>query len=401
MQLIHTFFSVLVGTSFGKANGFPTPKHSTLALSSARRDLAGVSAGGAAVFGGGCLAGSGITYVCNSPTDIVDVFKPGSKLGDSVSIVYERDETSTLALSEKRGWPTACSINGVAAFLGGGVAGQDPHSKTLDLLDIEKDTITTNSTSIDHGRWGQACSTAGGDIYFAGGKIIDEKTRKPSMTDEVLRLKSGADGKPMLDGIEVVAKLSLAREAIGAVTLPDQGIMFAGGSGPWPPVSTPVVDAFSVPIEQSSKHYTWDIENIPDPGKKNEYWLGVAQLNESKAYIIDNHTLYVVDDETTFSGQQTPKELPITMQAGYDSTAIPAARMAQNGALVEDIGVCFYSAEPSSVFCFTPTDGSYVWLNCSVGHIAGAIVAVGKTLFIAGGADMDGTVTDVIDVFTW
>ena len=56
----------------------PQPKVSTLTLSTPRRDLAGASTGTAAVFGGGCVPGSGSTYVCNDPSDVIDVFKPAA-----------------------------------------------------------------------------------------------------------------------------------------------------------------------------------------------------------------------------------------------------------------------------------------------------------------------------------
>ena len=66
-------------------------------------------------------------------------------------------------------------------------------------------------------------------------------------------------------------------QAIGAVAMPGIGIMFAGGSGPWPPMSISLVDTYTVPFDSLEKHSTWHIEKIPDPTANTEYWPGVAQ----------------------------------------------------------------------------------------------------------------------------
>ena len=104
---------------------------------------------------------------------------------------------------------------------------------------------------------------AGDSIFFGGGKIIAEITHQPSMTDEVHELSAGADGRPRLDGLQTIGRLSLAREAAGTINRGDTGVIFAGGTGPWPPVSVPIVDTFTVPVTQSTPN-TWDVAAIPE-----------------------------------------------------------------------------------------------------------------------------------------
>lgn len=236
------------------------PAHTTLQLSEARRAVGGTSSGGAVVFAGGCASEQNV-YVCDVPSDAVDIFEPSGETTPDAKAGFVRVKT-TLSLSTARGWPTVCSSNGVVAVLGGGKEGQQPHSRALDLLDVSARTLTTNETSLSIGLWGQGCATVGDSIIFGGGKIIAEGTLKPSMTDAVHQLAPGADGKPRADGLSTVGRLSLAREASGTTNYGSSGIIFAGGTGPWPPISVPIVDVYDVPFNAPEPTATWDVNSI-------------------------------------------------------------------------------------------------------------------------------------------
>jgi len=362
------------------------PQHSTLQLSEPRRAVAAASADGVVVFAGGCGPDTS-TFVCDYPTDIIDVFKPSNG-------GFARDDSNNISLSTARGWPTACSAGGVIAILGGGKEGQKPHSRVLDLYDTSTQTISSNATSLQVGLWGHACATVGDDIYFAGGKVISQSLQ-PSMSDQVSRLAAGADGKPRLDGLEQVAKLSLDREAAGATNWGDKGFLVAGGTGNWPPIDVPIVDAFTTPVEEGATPCTWNLNPMP-PSPLNEYWLGAAAWNDTVSYIMDNKTLYAVNSDSAFCGQSPTTNVTIPFVSG-----VPAARMPGNGVLVDGVGVCFYSAVPSSLVCYGPDQQAFGNFACDATHVSGGITATGKTVFVGGGVDLAGKITDVVDVFTF
>ena len=264
---IATLTIAAASLSSAEARLLTQPAHTTLQLSEARRAVGGTSAGGAVVFAGGCGSEQNV-YVCDVPSDVVDIFEPSSEFAPDAKAAFVR-ANSTLSLSTARGWPTVCSSNGVVAILGGGKEGQQPHSRALDLLDMSARTVTTNETSLSIGLWGQGCATVGNSIVFGGGKIIAEGTLKPSMTDVVHQLAPGADGKPRADGLTAVGRLSLAREASGTTNYGSSGIMFAGGTGPWPPISVPIVDVYDVPFKDANPTATWDVNSIKPT--ENEY----------------------------------------------------------------------------------------------------------------------------------
>ena len=128
-----------------------------------------------------------------------------------------------------------------------------------------------------------------------------------------------------------------------------------------------------------------------------EYWFGAASWNDTVSYLLDNKTLYAIDSDDVLTGAAPPTKIAVP----YDSSGVPAARMAQNGARVEGVGICFYSADPSSLVCYSPEHDKFGQFPCSVTHVAGAIAAVNRTVFVAGGADVSGNATAVVEVFHW
>ena len=157
--------------------------HATLKLSQARSDLGAAAADGAAVFAGGCSAGSTgggkLGGGCKDPSAVIDIIRPSASNANLWEVA-----ASTASLSAARGWPAVCSFGPAqewVAVLGGG----DPNpNSVLDVISVKVGTVYTNESAVSSGRWGTSCASAqdGSQVIFAGGKHYYVK---PQMADEV------------------------------------------------------------------------------------------------------------------------------------------------------------------------------------------------------------------------
>ena len=302
-------------------------------------------------------------------------------------------EPTPLKLSAARGWPTVCALGESVAVLGGGQGGPGPHSRALDIVDMISKTVTANPTAMDLGRWGAGCITAPDAVYFAGGKVIS-LAGQPAMTDEVLVLPG-----PTLtvDGLAPAPwKLGRARESVGAMpAFGGAGLVWAGGwdslrgAGP-----VAMVDAFRLHAPPGTpERFQWNLA----PPTKDSYWVGAAPWNESLAYLADATLLYTVTP-AVFKGTAQPVRTPLP-PAIAAAHGITVARMGGNGVRVAGVGVCFYSATPSVLACYSPMTAEWSINPCSAGHTAGAMVAANSTVYVGGGLDTPDAVTAAVDVF--
>ena len=359
------------------------PARSVLQLSQARRAVsAAATASGTVIFAGGCLSGRELT--CNPPavSDVVDV------------IPAVGPAPAPLKLSTARGWTTACALGESIALLGGGQASSRAHSRALDIVDMVSKTVTSNATALDRGRWGTACITTADAIYFAGGKEISA-FGKPGMTDEVLVLPG-----PTLSAGNLAAapwKLGRARESVGAMPVfGGAGIVWAGG---WDSLAHPagavaMVDAFQLdPPPGGPGRFQWNLGPQPD----DSFWVGAAPWNDTLAFLADATLLYTITP-AVFQGIAPPVTSPLP-RAIAATHGITTARMGGNGVRVAGVGVCFYATAPSALVCYSPATEEWTTTPCSTGHVAGAMVAANRTVYVGGGLGTPDTVTKVIDVF--
>jgi hypothetical protein len=218
-------------------------------LSVARRDLGGVAAAGSFYFGGGCND-TGSQFTCTSPSNLIDVFTP------------QGQASGIHLLSEARGWPSACALNGEVVFAGGGTVQDDPHSRVGDVIDTATGKITSNPNALSSGRWGIACVAVTNKIYFAGGRISGSQRKTVADIDTYdTESKDWA-----LDS----HKLSQARESMGAAvsfegTKPT--LVFSGGVAVPSPGESNVIDI----IEGAG------LSTLTLPSKV--YWPGSVTLN--------------------------------------------------------------------------------------------------------------------------
>ena len=385
------------------ARGPATASHSTLQLSQARSDFAAASAGGAAVFGGGCSKGSsqgGKTGGgCNGVSAVIDIFRPsGSSAG-------AWEASAPAALSVARGWAAVCSFGPqsyTVAFLGGGGATEASFSTVLDLLSVRTGAVRSNHTALPAGRWGTACAASAARLTFAGGKKWSS-TVPIMMRDEVYALDAGEAGTPPpATALTLVGRLSEPREDCGAVSYGATGSLFAGGwvSNTEPGNPSVVVDAFdtAAPGGAGTARSVWP-RGLERPGPTQE-WIGAVAYNDSLVYLADASTLYEVGSVDVFTGKAPPVTRPLPPELA-SAAGIPAARVQQNGVRIPG-AVCFYASTPSSVLaCFSPATASWQMLRCSATHLAGAMTAVDGTVLIGGGYDKHGKLTSVVDVFNF
>jgi hypothetical protein len=274
--------SLFAAAAVGRLAAADYPTHTTLTLSSARRDLGAAVANGAVVFGGGCTNWLS-KFTCQGASKAVDVFQETAGKGWKLI-------NSSATLSEARGWPSTCAIGDTVAFLGGGRTNSEPHSQTLDLFDVVTGTMRSNHSALDEGRWGTACVTSPQGVFFAGGKEVNGTEASWKMTAEVLSLPGGT---PALDGLQKAPggwELSIPREAASAVAMGSFGVLFAGGwvSVPMPGRPVARVDTWEL---QSGHRHTWDLPAEMEP---KEYWIGGAPWDEHTLFLADSRYLYKV-----------------------------------------------------------------------------------------------------------
>ena len=379
--------------------------HATLELSQARSDLGAAVADGAAVFAGGCSAGSTgggkLGGGCKDPSDIVDILRP-SATSTSEGLSWTIDSATT-QLSAARGWPAVCSFGPAQewiAVLGGG----DPNpNSALDLISIKNGFILSNASAMPSGRWGTSCAAAqdGSQVVFGGGKHY---AVRPPMADEVyVTGPPNPNGNPFWrPSLTLAGKLSEPREDCGAVGYGSNGALFAGGwvSNTEPGNPSITVDAFNFDaVPGSPTHSAWQ-PGLARPSAQQE-WVGAVSWNETTVFLADSTTLYEVNSPDTFSGvkQALRRPLPPAVAA---SAGIPSARIQQNGVRIPG-AVCFYASAPKSVLlCWSPLTSEWQTLPCTQTHVAGAIAVADNVVFVGGGFGSDQqTVHATVDVFTF
>ena len=116
-------------------------------------------------------------------------------------------------------------------------------------------------------------------------------------------------------------------------------------------------------------------------------------------YIADAKTLYEVTKDV-FTGARRPVEYPLPQEVA-SASGIPSARLSQNGVNVGNKMVCFYTATPNGLVCFTPATGQFELHPCTAAHTAGAITGGAGAVYVAGGVDANSKLTDVVDVISF
>jgi hypothetical protein len=380
--------------------------HATLQLSQARSDLGAAVADGAAVFAGGCSAGStgGGTLGggCKDPSDVVDILRPSNATTSEGDRLWAA-EAVTASLSKARGWPAVCSFGPAQewlAVLGGG----DPNPNTaLDLISIKNGFMLTNASAMPSGRWGTSCAAAqdGSQVAFGGGKHYYVH---PPMADEVyVTGPPNPNGNPFWrPSLTLAGKFSEPREDCGAVGYGPKGALFAGGwvSNTEPGNPSISVDAFNLDLAAGPPtHSAWK-PGLAKPSAQQE-WVGAVAWNETTVFLADSTTLYEVNSADIFSGveQALRRPLPAAVAA---SAGIPSARIQQNGVRIPG-AVCFYASAPKSVLlCWSPLTSEWQTLPCTETHVAGAIAVADNVVFVGGGFGVDQkTVHATVDVFTF
>ena len=390
----------------GTAAAARTPwlsSHATLELSQARSDLGAAVADGAAIFAGGCSAGSTgggkLGGGCKDPSGVVDILRPSAT---SPGLSWEA-ESSTTQLSAARGWPAVCSFGPAQewiAVLGGG----DPSpNAALDLISIKTGFILSNASSMPSGRWGTSCAAAqdGSQVVFGGGKHY---AVRPPMADEVyVTGPPNPNGNPFWrPSLTLAGKLSEPREDCGAVGYGSTGALFAGGwvSNTEPGNPSIAVDAFNFDgASGSPTHSAWK-PGLTKPSAQQE-WVGAVAWNETTVFLADSTTLYEVNSADTFSGTEQALRHPLP-PAVAAAAGIPSARIQQNGVRIPG-AVCFYASAPNSVLlCWSPLTSEWQTLPCTETHVAGAIAVADNVVFVGGGFGTDQqTVHATVDVFTF
>jgi hypothetical protein len=385
---------VAAGVCAAAAAATATHVHSTLSFSQPRSDLGAASAGGVAVFGGGCAGGSSAGGKtggsCVHPSAVIDILRPSRADSNVWEVAGGPGASGVPHLSEARGWAAVCSFGpeqDSVAFLGGG---SPSGSRALDILSIATGTVNTNRYALDKGRWGTACAATnnGQALIFAGGKVY------PRMIGEVLVLKVGSTKLEPAPWAMVEA-----REDCGAVGWGPAGALFAGGwvSNTEPGNPSVAVDAFDL-AGGVPGHYTWS-PGLRQPGPTQE-WIGAVSWNATTVFLADATSLYEINSIQQFRGDTAARVRPLPAALAA-SAGIPAARLQQNGVRIPG-AVCFYASEPTSALvCWSPSTSSWQQLNCSATHVAGAITSVGSTVLVGGGYDADDRVTAKVDIFAF
>ena len=377
--------------------------HATLSLSQARSDLGAAAADGAAVFAGGCSAGSTgggkLGGGCKDPSAVVDVIRPSASGANIWEVAPSR-----ASLSAARGWPAVCSFGSTqewVAVLGGG----DPNpNAVLDLISIKSGAVLTNTSAVSSGRWGTSCAAAqdGSQVVFGGGKHYYVK---PQMADEVYTTgPPPADDSSWSPSLTFAGRLSEPREDCGAVGYGAKNALFAGGwvSNTEPGNPSSAVDAFTfdhAPAAGPPTHSAWNA-GMATPSAE-QYWVGAAAWNETTIFLADATTLYEVNTAAMFSGAAPALRRPLPAAVAAVA-GIPAARVQQNGVRIPG-AVCFYAALPTSaLLCWSPHSGAWQTHQCAETHVAGGLTVVGSTVFVGGGFGADQVTTGAsVDVFTF
>lgn len=338
-------------------------------------------AGGKIFVAGGCTNSDNV-YGCESPSDVVDVLDASGVVGSA-------------KLSVARGWAAGCTVGDKAVFAGGGTGSLDPKSTVGDVIDASTLAVQSDADALTVPRWGLSCLEVGAVAYWGGGKAILPNGGGYLMTSAVD--KFGDEG-----WVAANFNLSYPRESTGAVAS-HGAALFAGG---WEenPISGPGVEPKTQGAVDTVNVFTKDSAFTVHLQSK-VYWPGVATGPNGDAYIVDNTHL------NRFDGKQiTATPLPAAM-AGSGSSSfdaggpVPGAHVPKNGAVAGN-NVCFYGWVPngkmSSVFCYdTVAEKWGPEMPCSVVHRGGSIIALGNSVFVAGGFDatQGNKPTDVVDVF--
>ena len=398
---------LLALASLGCAAAVRLSSHATLELSQARSDLGAAVADGAAVFAGGCSAGSTgggkLGGGCKDPSDVVDILRPSADNSTAAEDrLWAADEAVTASLSKARGWPAVCSFGPAGewvAVLGGG----DPNpNSALDLISIKTGLMLTNASAMPSGRWGTSCAAAqdGSQVAFGGGKHYYVH---PPMADEVyVTGPPDPNGNPFWrPSLTLAGKFSEPREDCGAVGYGAKGALFAGGwvSNTEPGNPSISVDAFNLDLVAGPTHSAWK-PGLAKPSPQQE-WVGAVAWNATTVFLADATTLYEVNSADAFSGAAPALRRPLPAAVAA-SAGIPAARIQQNGVRIPG-AVCFYASAPKSVLlCWSPLTSEWQTLPCTETHVAGAIAVADNVVFVGGGFGVDQqTVHPVVDVFTF
>lgn len=344
---------------------------STAKLASPRRDLGGAVAGGRAYFAGGC-SDTASPYECLSPTAAVDIVTPDGTV------------TAAAPLSVPRGWATGCGISKFVLFAGGGTGGAAPHLAVGDVIDTTTGKTTAFPTALSVGRWGLGCTAVNGSVFYAGGKSIpSEGTYAMSAAVDVFHPTSQVwERAPYV--------LSHPKECVAGAGSRNS-VVWAGG---W--VETPN-SGHGGPIFQRADTAidTFTTQGTEGPHasfEKGAEWPGAVEGPDGNAYVLGSTELLV------FNGTVLLSKTPAAVGAG-----VLAATVTNNGVSVGDRFVCFYSLTPNGVVCYDISKEQWMPLvPCSVVHKAGAFVAVGSTVLVAGGYNPDSgnAATDVVDLLT-
>lgn len=348
-------------------------------LTSARRDMGAAVAGNLAIFAGGCSqrASSSLPaeYDCGVASSVVEAV-------DATGTVVH-----TAALGAPRAWPAACSPdNATVVFAGGGVSGAVPHSTLGDAVTLSASGLTVKSSSaaLALPRWGIATAAVGGTCYFGGGKVTISGYQNAYTTAAVDTYSTSAGWRP------APFNLSVGRESATAVGIANTTLAMLVG---WEKKDNnyqgcPAVDVFT-------RLTTPGGGALPVGVQPAEYDIGAAAVADY-AYLVDSKKLYKISSAGVIT---TVASLPFWMEG-----AIPGAKVATNGVTIGST-VCFFGVllpedKTGSLHCF---DGIQ-WSSKAgtVGHMAGAMVAIGNKVLVAGGfnpADSSAKPTDVIDVF--
>ena len=194
-------------------------------MSQARRNIGAAAVGDDFYFAGGCTTvGSGKTaFICNDASDVIDVLDPaGNLLADD----------QPRRLSQARGWPSACATESLAVFAGGGQRGDQPHSRTADVIDAATRQVHSQPNALSTGRWGIACAAVGDEVFFAGGKVTISGYQDAYMSKHIDVFSSKSGGWSVAP-----YNLSVGRESAVAASFRgsnSSGLIVAGGWGNGP-----------------------------------------------------------------------------------------------------------------------------------------------------------------------
>jgi hypothetical protein len=312
--------------------------HETATLSYSRHALAGASANGKVLFGGG--------YSSSGNHDAVDIYDTQQKTWSPSTLSVGRYDLAGAAMGNK-------------IYVGGGREGATLYA-TVDIYDTTTGTWTTDA--ISQARYKISAAAAGTKVLFAGGNVYNAPYYQQNTVDI---LDTGTD-------VWTTASLSQARAGITAVSVGNKAFFAGGYTGQTVP-SDPMLASSVVDIYDSL----------------TDSWTAASLSHESMrlgATMVGNKVLFAGGSDSSGVASDIVDIYDLTIETWSTST-LPSARGATAGASTDRYAL--FAGSNGKVDIYDSYTGG--WSTAEDMGIARAVVAAsyGDTIIFTGNSTAD------------